>query len=164
MELTIKPVSDHELELFSSILIEAAEWLSDEDKKMWELQGLTIESILINYKINELFMAFSNGEAVGTIILQTEDLLFWPNETKNDAFYIHKLAVRRKFAGLGVSSGCLNWAKEKAIHENKSFLRLDCAADRPKLCFFYEKHGFKKKGRSMVGKYDTVFYEYKVNE
>ena len=39
------------------------------------------------------------------------------------------------------------------------YLRLDCATDRLKLCRFYEKYGFRRVSRRMVGPYDTAFYD-----
>ncbi len=46
-----------------------------------------------------------------------------------------------------------------ASEQERTSLRLDCAADRPKLCRFYEDYGFRRVGRRMVGWYDAAFYE-----
>jgi hypothetical protein len=55
----------------------------------------------------------------------------------------------------------IEWAKKEAKRRNKTFLRLDCAADRPKLCSFYEKHGFRKVGeRLILQKFPTALFEW----
>ncbi len=46
-----------------------------------------------------------------------------------------------------------------ASEQERTSLRLDCAADRPKLCRFYEDYGFRRVGLRMVGWYDAAFYE-----
>ena len=54
----------------------------------------------------------------------------------------------------------LNWARVRASEQERAYLRLDCAADRPRLCRFYEEYGFRCVGLEMVGAYDTAFYKW----
>jgi hypothetical protein len=59
----------------------------------------------------------------------------------------------------------IHWAIRRAKHLNKAFVRLDCAADRPKLCQFYESQGFKKVSEKVLfGKYPTAFYEFEISQ
>ena len=53
----------------------------------------------------------------------------------------------------------LDWAKATASERGRAYLRLDRAADRPKLCRLHEGYGLRRVGRRMVGPYDTAFYE-----
>jgi ribosomal protein S18 acetylase RimI-like enzyme len=73
--------------------------------------------------------------------------------------FVHKLAAARRLKGRGAAAAMLDWARARASEQGRAYLRLDCAADRPKLCRFYEEHGFRRVGRRMVGPYDTAFYE-----
>ncbi|MGM7721619.1 GNAT family N-acetyltransferase [Metabacillus sp. Hm71] len=158
MDLVIRGISMSELEEFSSILIEAAEWLINNHKEMWTPNQLTIENLLKNNVIEEMFMGFINNQSATAMILQEKDPIFWTDSTPS--LYLHKFAIRRKYAQKGLSEQMINWAKLRAKQHNKKYLRLDCDADRPKLCNFYEKQGFiKVRDEVMFGKYPTYFYE-----
>ncbi|WP_299095759.1 N-acetyltransferase [uncultured Metabacillus sp.] len=150
-----------ELEEFSSILKEAAEWLINNEREMWDPNQFTIEKLLKNNVIDEMFIGFINNESAVAMILQEEDPIFWSDPTPS--LYLHKLAIRRKYAQKGLSQQMISWAKLRAKQHNKNYLRLDCAADRPKLCNFYEKQGFiKVRDEVMFGKYPTSFYEIEI--
>ncbi|WP_368859688.1 GNAT family N-acetyltransferase [Halalkalibacter sp. APA_J-10(15)] len=106
-------------------------------------------------------MVYVNNESVVATIIQEQGSLFWSNETLS--LYLHKLAIRRKHAQKGLSQKMVTWAKLQAKSNNKKFLRLDCAADRAKLCSFYKKQGFKKvREEVLFDKYSTAFYEFEV--
>jgi GNAT superfamily N-acetyltransferase len=163
MELIIKKISENELEDFVSILREAALWLKNEGKEMWKDNQLSPETLLKSNSIEELFIGYIDNEAVTGMILQEEDRTFWP-DARGDSLFLHKLAVRRKYAKKGFSIDMVNWAKSRAKSHKKKYLRLDCAADRPKLCRFYEMQGFRKVSEKvMFGIYPTAFYEVEIN-
>ncbi|WP_368901223.1 GNAT family N-acetyltransferase [Oceanobacillus oncorhynchi] len=162
MEWMIRNINMEEIDQFASILKEAAEWLKRTNKEMWYTSELTKEALLEKYALNELFIGFLNGESAGTIIVQEQDHIFWPLENKNDALYLHKIAIRRKYAKEGVSVNLIDWAKQQAKMQLKKYIRLDCAADRPNLCYFYECQGFQQVGQKTVGEFFVALYEYQV--
>ncbi|CEI83696.1 N-acetyltransferase [Oceanobacillus oncorhynchi subsp. incaldanensis] len=162
MEWMIRNINMEEIDQFASILKEAAEWLKRTNKEMWYTSELTKEALLEKYALNELFIGFLNGESAGTIIVQEQDHIFWPHENKNDALYLHKIAIRRKYAKEGVSVNLIDWAKQQAKMQLKKYIRLDCAADRPNLCYFYECQGFQQVGQKTVGEFFVALYEYQV--
>jgi hypothetical protein len=49
------------------------------------------------------FLAEQNGEPAGVVRFQLEDQLFWPENPPGEAAYLHRFAVRRKFAGGGMA-------------------------------------------------------------
>jgi hypothetical protein len=148
-----------DLEEFCSILQEAASWLRNSGQEMWNIEQLSTSHILKSYSLNEMYLAYTDGSSASAIVLQEEDVMFWPNE-RNNSLFIHKLSIRRKFAKTGLSEKMISWAKSQALDRQKKYLRLDCAADREKLCMFYEKQGFCKVNEKLVlGKYPTAFYE-----
>jgi len=85
--------------------------------------------------------AVIGGERAGCFRFQTEDLEFWDDVPHEDSAFIHRVAVRREYAGLGVAKAMIDAAKEEARSLGKRYLRLDCA-DRPKLRAVYESQGF----------------------
>lgn len=128
---------------------------------MWNPNQFTIENLLKNNTIEEMFIGFIHNKSAVAMILQEQDSIFWSDSTPS--LYLHKLAIRRKYSQKGLSKQMINWAKLRAKQHNKKYLRLDCAADRPKLCNFYEKQDFKKvREEVMFDKYPTAFYEIEV--
>jgi GNAT superfamily N-acetyltransferase len=62
--------------------------------------------------------------------LDLEDPLFWPEIERGSSVFVHKLAVRRRWAKQGVSTALLAFARERALRLGRRYLRLDCVADR----------------------------------
>jgi GNAT superfamily N-acetyltransferase len=149
------------LDDFSSILTEAADWLYSIGKGMWTAQQVSARGLLSEYTPDEMFLGSFDGIPVATMILQEVDALFWPSVPRGESLFLHKLSVRRAFAGTGLAVAMIDWAKREVNCRSKKFLRLDCAADREKLCEFYESLGFHKvREELMFGKWPTAFYEY----
>ncbi len=102
-----------------------------------------------------------DGEIVGTVGLQWEDASIWGDQPPV-AGYIHRLAIKDGFHGLGLGEQVLNWAQAEAAKKGRSLLRLDCSTDNPKLCAYYEKLGFVQVGtkhREGDGVSPTALYE-----
>ena len=161
-EFVVRPVKEDEVGLFASILREGAEWLQQQGQEMWTPDQLTVERLLKQNAIHEMFIGYANGEPAAAMIIQETDRMMWPEQSNDpDSLYLHKLCVRRAWAKTGCSTAMIEWAKEEVRRRNKTFLRLDCAADRPKLCAFYERHGFRKvKERLILQKYPTALFEW----
>jgi GNAT superfamily N-acetyltransferase len=100
----------------------------------------------------------------GAVKFQLEDLLFWPDVPQEQSAFIHRLAVRRKFAGGHVSSALLQWAVRRARSLGRSFLRLDCEASRPRLKAVYERFGFRHHSDKQIEPYFVSRYEYDVTK
>ncbi len=86
-------------------------------------------------------LAYLGSECAGCFRFQTEDMEFWDDVPHEDSAFIHRVAVRRKFSGQGVSKFMIDRAKDEARSLGKRYLRLDCA-DRPRLRAVYEREGF----------------------
>ncbi len=140
------------------IMREAAAWLIETGKPLWRLEDLTEHKILAGITKEDVYVGWAADKAAAAMILQWSDPFFWP-QAKDDSGYIHKLVVRRRFAGTNVSRQMVEWAKQEARRRGKEYLRLDCAGDRPKLCSFHESLGFQQVDRRMVGIFDEAFFE-----
>ena len=143
----------------SSILTKAARYLDSIDQTLWQCEDLSVESIAADVDAGLYFLAWAEGEAVGTLRFQLEDPMCWPDIQLGSSTFIHRLAIRRNAAGKGVSSRMLDWAKLTTRQLGRRFLRLDCAI-RPKLCAVYEKNGFTKHSERQIGPYHVVRYEF----
>jgi GNAT superfamily N-acetyltransferase len=86
--------------------------------------------------------------------------VFWPDMISGTSAYLHRLAIRRAFAGKGVSQMLLTAGLEKARSLSRSYLRLDCASDREKLRQLYEAYGFVFHSYRQVGSSTYARYEF----
>jgi len=81
-----------------------------------------------------------NLRVINTVEL--EDLVYWPEKAPASALYLHKIAIRRAFAGQTWLSRLIGFAVDEATKEGIPLLRLDTIL-RPKLQSIYEHHGFR---------------------
>lgn len=149
-------------EAVSSVLQEAADWLAQSGSAMWKGDELSPARIADDVAKGLFYVAECDGEIVGTIKFQLEDTLFWPDIAQEESAFVHRLAVRRRFAGGAVSSAMLQWAVERARTLRRRYLRLDCEAARARLRKVYEQFGFRHHSDRHVGPYFVSRYEYEI--
>ncbi|MBN1622736.1 MAG: GNAT family N-acetyltransferase [Clostridia bacterium] len=161
--LRIEKVNDENLWQIAAILTEAANWMISQGFRNWDPESFGIEAMKDKNNLDELFICYLDDEPAGCIKLQERDEMFWPDAREGEALYVHKLAVKRKYAGLGISGYMLEWAKAQVSHRGRQFLRLDCIADREKLAGFYESQGFVRVDEKKVLQYFmSARYEFRV--
>ena len=124
-----------------ALIREAADWLIRRGEPLWGPNETSYEELERVAKEGELVIGRIEREAVACMYLHKEDALFWPHVRPGEAFYIHRLAVKRKYAGRGFAHAMLAWAAEEARAQGRPFLRLDCEP-RPKLMALYKSAEF----------------------
>jgi hypothetical protein len=162
MALSIRQAKKQDTDTVAEILTTAARWLDERGMAMWREDELLPARIAEEVNSGLFFLAECNREAAGTIRFQLEDKLFWPDIPQHDSAFIHRLAVRRKFAGGEVSSALLLWSISRTHSIGRRYLRVDCEAFRYKLRAIYERIGFRFHSYKQVGPYSVVRYEYDV--
>jgi GNAT superfamily N-acetyltransferase len=160
--ISVRQATLADLSVVSSILSEAALWLKQHSMTLWEENEVSPNSIRQDVDLGLFYVAFYGEMAAGVVKFQTEDLVFWSDISQENSAFIHRLAVRRNFAGGSVSTALMQWAVERSRDLGKQFLRLDCAADRSRLRLVYENFGFQHHSDRQVGPYFVARYEYKV--
>jgi GNAT superfamily N-acetyltransferase len=160
MSIAVRPATLEDIHVVADVIREAIYWLKSKGMPMW--QGDAFEPAAIRESIEYYHIAFLGHEAAGVVKLEALDLEFWPEIERDTTLFIHRLAVRRAFAGLSVSSSLLKYACAEAARRNLCFLRLDCAVDRPKLRKVYEDFGFRYHSDTTVGPFTVARYEYKI--
>jgi GNAT superfamily N-acetyltransferase len=158
MEIEVLRAESGDVEVVAAILTEAAQWLESRSMGMWRADELTPDRISRDVA-DGLFHLAHVGEPVGTIKFQLSDVEFWPDVPGTDSAFVHRLAVRRTFAGEGVSTALLAWAARRTASLGRGFLRLDCEASRPRLRAVYERFGFRHHSDRQVGPYFVARYE-----
>ncbi|HEY3915492.1 MAG TPA: GNAT family N-acetyltransferase [Verrucomicrobiae bacterium] len=162
MRPSIRQATREDIECVAEILGEAARWLKQSGKAMWRDDELIPLRITADVEAGSFYIAECDGESAGVVKFQLEDAQFWPDVPEDESAFVHRLAVRRQFAGRGISSALLNWAVERARSLDRKFLRLDCEASRPKLRAIYERFGFIHHNNRQVGPYYVSRYEFRI--
>lgn len=163
MDINLRQVRNTEFDAVYGILHENAIWILSKGIIQWPLDWL--ESIRPEIKAaieSELFYAVEVDNTLAAVIeirSTPEDL--W-NNNQDEALYIHKLAIQRKYADRGLGRNILDLIKLKARQKNIEFLRLDCVAHNDKLRAYYESCGFNLKGIVDAGDVNLALYEYKI--
>jgi hypothetical protein len=107
--IDVRVATAEQAAVVSDILAEAAAWLDGSGRHMWRDDELDPRHIADDVAAGLFVIAWSGTDAAGTMKFQLEDPLFWPDLPPGEATYIHRLAVRRAFAGGGVSSALHSW-------------------------------------------------------
>ncbi len=160
MDFSIRQASAHDSAVISNVLKEAAEWLTERGMPMWRAGELEPADIAKAVEAGEFYVLECGGEVAGTVKFQLEDPLFWPDVPGGESAFIHRVAVRRAFAGSGASGAMMQWAAERARALGKRYVRLDCEAARPSLRAVYERFGFRYHSDRQVGPYLVARYEF----
>jgi GNAT superfamily N-acetyltransferase len=160
--ISIRPAASSEVHTVQAMLREAAAWVDALGVVMWDEGELESDAIAAEVAAGQFHIADVDGRAAGAIRFQTEDLLFWPDIAQSSSAFVHRLVVRREFKGLGVSTALLQWSVGHARSLGKTWLRLDCDNDRPKLKALYERFGFTLHSHRQVGPYYVARYEYRL--
>lgn len=152
----VQPETETEL---TRVLQAAARTLEERGEALWPCETLEPEALQNAYPEAEMYIGLRDGEAVAGMILLEDDPLFWPSVQPGESLFVHKLAVVPAFQSAGVASEMLAFAAARARTLHKRHLRLDCAAERPRLRAFYERHGFYRVGERTVDGFDAALYE-----
>ena len=126
-----------------ALIREAADWLIAKGEPLWGENEIRLDDLIQVARAGELVAGRIDGALAASMYLHNEDALFWPGKRAGEAFYIHRLAVARRFAGRGLSQAMLVWAEGEARRNGRPFLRLDCEP-RPKLLSLYANAGFTR--------------------
>jgi ribosomal protein S18 acetylase RimI-like enzyme len=154
-----------EVDLAIAIMQEVAQWCIDTGKPLWALAELTRAELLQEPRNEQSFVvARADGLPAATMILQWHDPLFWPHVEENKSGFLHKLCVRRAFAGRSLSRAMVEHAKSECRKRGIQYLRLDTDSTRRRLCQLYEGMGFRKAGRRSLDGRNYALYELKIRE
>ena len=158
---TFGPAGPEDSGEITAVLEEAAEWLRERSEELWRPQDLDGDEIARDVVDGLYRKAAAGTEIAGCFRFQTEDKEYWEDVPHSDSAFIHRLAVRRKYAGSGLAARLMGIAKDEARSMGKRYLRLDCA-NRPRLRAVYEKQGFRFHSLKRREPYEVARYEFEL--
>lgn len=140
------------------VMREVAAWGRGRGYRVWPEEWLTSEELITEDVGSENFcIGTVDGETACAFILQWKDMEYWPHASEYEAAYLHKICVRRGFAGMNMTKAITNAVKEKCRSRGVHRIRLDTALDEKKVRKIYLNAGFKiidiidyPNGRSMA--------------
>jgi len=162
--ITVRQANAPDAVVIHDMLAEAATWVDALGVVMWDESELDPGRVDREVAAGQFFIAEVDGDAAGAVRFQLEDQLFWPDLQGDDSAFIHRLVVRRRYKGIGVSTALMQWAVSRARSMGKRYLRLDTDASRPKLRALYERFGFQFHSFREVGPYYVARYLYPLME
>jgi GNAT superfamily N-acetyltransferase len=165
LDIRIRQATRDDAPAVRVILTDAAKWVEQLDgTTMWVEDELGEDRIASEVHAGLFFIAECDGDIAGAMKFQLQDPLFWPDLVTDDSAFVHRLAVRRNYAGRGVSTALLRWAVVSARSLGRHALRLDCDAERSRLRGLYERFGFRFHSLRQVGSYYVARYELQIRD
>lgn len=159
MEELLLSVLEGDVDGAIAIMRETAQWLVDAGMPLWRLEDLTKEKLLPGLEPRNFLIFMADGEPAAAMILQWRDTFYWPEIGENESGFVHKLCVRRKYAGKGLPRAMMDYAIGECGKRGVGWLRLDTDAGRPKLVGLYERLGFRHAGFTKKGPFDIALFE-----
>jgi len=144
-----------------SVLLEAEQWLARNGKSLWSATEIGPERVLRDVGAGLFHVARDGLHLAGVVKFELEDAYFWPEVPAGSSAFVHKLAVRREWAKMGVSTELLSHTRILAERVGRTHLRLDCMADREGLRNLYESFGFTL--HSIIRKGSTAYARYVIS-
>jgi GNAT superfamily N-acetyltransferase len=153
----IRLATAEEVPFAAAILDEATAYVATKGFDQWPVP-YPQEELRGRQRAGELLVFELDGAVAAVFVLQRQDVPFW-GERPDDALYVHKLAVRRSFAGRGVGTQIIEWSLARTREQGRAFLRLDCLRDNPEIRAYYEALGFAERGEVDLGRFVCSLYE-----
>lgn len=141
--VTMRPAKPDDAIIFMELHEEIARWLWERGIHQWQPGTFPIKWIQDAIARGDVYLANEAGAVIGAVIVQANDTFTWGEASVADgAGYIHGLRVRRSAAGRGIGLALLHWAEREIAARGNHLARLDCMADNPALCAYYERAGY----------------------
>lgn len=144
-ELHVRLAEPGDVEGVLDLLGEAARWIRSLTGILQWPERFPRQFIADLVDEGVVYVALDDGQLVATLCLQWADPMFWP-DGDDGAVYVHRLVVKRSYAGRGIGEQLLAWAGERAAEAGRFFLRLDCMTENAGLRRYYEALGFRHQG------------------
>ncbi|MGC9670843.1 N-acetyltransferase family protein [Planosporangium sp. 12N6] len=146
--MIIEPATLDDLPTITAMREEASAWLRergiDQWREPWPTYDAMVERTAASIRAGETWMARDDsGATTATVALDTfaDSRLWTPQEQQDPALYLHRLIVRRGWAGLG--SKILDWACDRAAQLGKEWVRIDVWTHNEPLHRYYLSNGFE---------------------
>lgn len=162
-QLAIRRATTEDTEELRELLQKAARWIhSAHGLRQWREENFTQDSVDAFIGEHEVFVAERDKELVGCYSVHWTYEEIWGERYHDDAGYVHRLAVSRRFKGAGIGRQLLESAESYIRSKGKRWLRLDCMADNASLNRYYQSQGYSLQGRFEGEGWSANLYERRI--
>jgi GNAT superfamily N-acetyltransferase len=137
MRPRIRKATPEDVQDIIAVLAEASAWLAGRGIVQWP-SPFPADVIRRSIEHGTAYVATEGDSVVATITLEWSDPSLWGQ--RQDAGFVHRVAVRRAHAGLGRSM--MEWAERQVIRQGRAYVCLDCLSTNTDLRLYYEELGF----------------------
>lgn len=149
----IRKATSRDVADIEEILKDVVLWMHENGiENLWNEDNIKWKQLSMTYEIGDFYIAFHKDVPVACMAVTDYDSNYWSEIPKGESLYIHKLAVKRIYAGMGISKKLIDFSKNLARKRNIETIRLDCNKLRAKLCKLYEKNEFRYEKEKVVAK------------
>lgn len=148
--LSIRLAAMDDMNTISSLIDQAAAWLTTKDTDQWAAPWPTPDArdarVTRNIRGGSTWIAEYRGEPIATITYrETGNQKLWtPEERLTPAVYLSRLIVNRKHAGDHIGEALIDWAGCRALQAWKAqLIRIDVWTTNFALHDYYTKRGFR---------------------
>jgi len=153
--LHLRPACPGDLRTLTSLIDGAAAWLRSKGTTQWNRPWPSLEErdrrIHASLLGGESWILWDGAAAVATVTLAPDpgEGLWTGLECTEPAVYLHRLVVRRDYAGLWIGAQLLDWAAKRARRDHGArWIRIDVWSDNHDLHRYYLERGFEWVRRS----------------
>ena len=130
MDVAFRCALPNETEAVSEILQEANAWTAQHGPALWQAEQICPESLQQDVEAAIFYFLKCDGLLSGVFKILDQDPGVWPEVTSGESLFLHKVALRRAFAGKGLVSHIVGFSRLMALERNCNYLRLDCETRR----------------------------------
>ncbi len=156
--LTYKQATSADIPIIEDILFDVTDHFEKIGDPQWHKYDVTWPGLAVYFRIEDFYIAYLGETPVGCMVILDKDNYFWPEIPQGASLYIHKLAVKRAYAGQGFAREMIDHVKALSVERGIGEVRLDCRSYKPKLRRLYESAGFTLVKEAVVGDYSAAFY------
>ncbi|WP_042220446.1 GNAT family N-acetyltransferase [Oceanobacillus manasiensis] len=160
---TVKQATASDAKAVTDLLKGVASRLQKKGSNQWEflLDGGEDAEIVSSINRGVTYIVKDDDDLVATFNLSSKqndwDVQLW-GQRKDQAYYIHRLAVDNHYTGRDIGRDLLFWLEESIVGAEAT-LRLDCIANNSALNNFYRQVGFTYIGNALADGDSFSLYE-----
>lgn len=135
-----------DIDTVATMHAEITQWLAAKGTDQWQRTREHVrQSITRDVMAGTCWLAYSGKTIAGTVTIDTyADPEFWTEEDQpTDAVYVHRMIVRREFAGRGIGKVLIRVAESLARAAGRRWIRLDAWSTNKQLHRYYAQLGFE---------------------
>lgn len=126
-----------------------------QEKNGYELWPRFNESLILEEISGKRHWKVLEGATiVGVFSVMYNDPVIWLERDADPSVYLHRIAVNPGFKGRGLMLPIREWARQHALQQGKTFVRMDTWGHNENLRAYYERCGFDYLGKQQLPETD----------